>query len=501
MIRFLLVIILISVSLSTQASKKITGRVFLDLNKNGVYEKNEPLLQGVSISNGRDIVKTDKHGAYFIDKIQDLPLFIIQPKGYRVGLKKNNVADFYYLLNDQEQESNNSFDFALYKQDQQSCKIALLGDLQVDSKDDLYHLEKLVVQELVDQKPDLVFPLGDLSFDNLEIFSDLSESLSLIGSPVYYVIGNHDLDFTNWQSENKTDQSFKTFFGPSYYALEYDRQLILVLNNIYASSDKDYIGRIGNIQKKFIENLLAMYKDKQVDIKIMMHIPIEFMEDKKEFIALFDDFSNVFVATGHTHTQYHKYFERQNKAPIHQLVAGAVCGAWWQGPHDLYGIPFALMYDGTKKGYWFLNQKKHKQTLQYKVSGESINSQMHIWTPEYNTWDKSNEDLNTDEIIVNVFAGDSATLVEVSFDNLNWIAMDKHQGVDPFFQRLLNLEQQGKFKSLGSSKIGQVSYISDHLWSIKIPDTLKRGKHLIQVKVYNPFLSLDHLQYKVLDIN
>ncbi|MEK6507442.1 calcineurin-like phosphoesterase C-terminal domain-containing protein [Myroides sp. C4067] len=493
--RLLVGISLIITSGAWAQGAQVTGRVFEDTNQNRQYDKGEPLLKDVLISNGKDLVVTNAKGEYKINSLEQGQIFLIKPSGYQSPLSKSNKVEFYIPFG----EEHKSYDFPVYKQEEdKSLKAVLLGDLQSDVMDDIHHVEKLVVSELATTPPDLIFPLGDLAFDRLEVFEPLSQALGVIGSPIYYVVGNHDLNFGSGLTLQDRDSSYKKAFGPSYYALEYGEELILVLNNILPVNDKEYIGTIDEVQKAFIQNVLARYALKYDKVKVMMHIPIEFMEDKQEFLDLFKDYKEVFVAVGHTHTQYHQYFERDNKKPVHQLVAGAVCGAWWQGPHDIEGIPFAMMYDGTWKGYWTLETQKGDYNLSYKVSGRAENKQIQIWTPEVQEWDKSLEHLNDGYVYANVFAADLNTAVEISFDGVSWQKMKYYEGVDPHYTRLIELQNQGRYKNMKTSPLVDAKRKSKHLWRMPIPKGLKEGPQLIKVKAIDPRYGLNHVENRVL---
>ena len=480
-----------------QVNKTIEGVVFVDENANGIYDSGEQLLSNIGVSNGQNIVTTDAKGAYKIEKIQNYPVFLIKPSGY---ISKVDNGRRYFFASDAENLKD--YSFPLYpNKEPDSLQVALLGDPQADIIDDVYHVGKLVVEELVDNKPDFIVPLGDLSFDNLDIFDPLSKTLGLINSPIFYVMGNHDMDYHQELISNR-DRTFKSFFGPSYYAFEFGEQLFLVLNNIYPTTNKDYVGKIDDMQKEFINHLIELKKDQFETIKIFMHIPVEEMEDKDAFIALFKDFKEVFIATGHTHTQYQKYFNREEgKSQVHELVAGAVCGAWWQGPHDLNGIPFALMYDGTPKGYWFLDTNKASYKLRYKVSGAPFSKQMQITVPENREWDTALNVLNEPYIYANVFSAPPETSVEVSFDENLWIPMELYNGISPVQKRLYKIQELGRYKNAAIGAIPKPIHQSKHLWRLNIPTNLAKGVHLIKVRAHSKLNNYSISDNAVLWIN
>lgn len=471
---------------------QVKGVVFLDSNKNNLIDKGEKTVADVLISNGKDIVKTNKKGKYTINLLPNNPLFIIKPKGFISPKNKDSIVQFF--INPYDIKNKNQVNFPLYKQKEKNFpKVALLGDPQADVMDDIHHVGKLVTEELISKDIDFMVPLGDLSFDNLAIFKPLSKTLGLVGVPVFYTIGNHDLDYK--ESFDDTNEKFEKHFGPSYYAFEYGKEFFLVLNNIFPIGNNKYEGRINNTQQEFIKNLLALKKNIN-KITVFMHIPLEQLKDKEWLISQLSSIKNVLIATGHTHTQYHKFFHRKNNSKIHQLVTGAVCGSWWRGPHDINGIPFALMDDGTEKGYWLVQYTNNSYKLKYHVSG-APQKQMNVWTPETKEWDTDLNKLKEPFIYANVFAANANTKVSISFDRKNWKKMQYYKGISPKLKYLYHLQQLGRFKNLKISKIPKPKTKSTHLWRIAIPKNLTKGIYLLRVNAFDKKLNINTTTNKV----
>lgn len=480
--------------LFTSAFAQVSGVIFEDENKNGVLELSEKRLPNILVSNGRDVVKTNKNGEYIISILSGNPLFVIKPKGYISP--KNNDGIIEFFVNTDDLGTKKQINFPLSKnKEQKHPKVVVLGDPQSDVIDDIHHISKLVTEELTDKEFDFMIPVGDLSFDNLKIFKPMSKVLGIAGKPVFYTIGNHDLDYT--QQSKDVNKEYEKLFGPSYYAFEFGDEFFMVLNNINPLKNGKYEGRIDNNQYHFINNILK-HKEGLKRLTLFMHIPLEFLKDKGQLISHFNEIESLFVIAGHTHTQYHKYFERASSKPkIHELVAGAVCGSWWRGPHDINGIPFALMDDGTRKGYWFLQYNKENYQLRYKVSGASKTTQMTITVPEVKEWDTALNKINEPFIYANVFAADKNTEVNISFDGKTWQKMNYYNGVSPQLKKLYYLQDLGRFESLKSSKISQPVTKSKHLWRVSIPNNLPKGAHLLRVKAINKNWNLNALGHKV----
>lgn len=479
---------------SAYSQTTVSGKIFVDTNNNQKWDVGEVPLSGVLVSNGRDVVPSNKEGIYKIKSIKGNCIFIVKPAQYLSPLKENR-PQFFVANTDVKKKS---YDFPLVKHNEsEDSNIVLLGDPQVDVIDDVHHVNKLVTEELAGKKIDFIVPLGDLTFDNHNMFQPLSSSLGLIGAPVFNVMGNHDQNYLA-NTLNERDVDFETFFGPSYYAFEYGQSLCLVLNNIYPTEDKNYIGKIDEDQYLFLSQLLKTMKTKHDSVYVFMHIPAEEMEDTQRFLELFKDYNDVLIATGHTHTQYQKSFPREGLKEIREVVAGAVCGSWWQGPHDSDNIPFSYMYDGTPKGYWFLQTKNTKLT--YKVSGKSADFQMEITVPERNEWDKSLNDLNDSYVYANVFAAQNDTDVQISFDGEYWQKMQKYEGIAPKLKQLYKLQELGRFSGQNSNAMPNPKTISTHLWRLEIPENLPKKTYLVQIKATDSLTGLEVIGKRVLTI-
>ena len=65
MVRFYLTCIIIVCLCSILDAHEIyTGKVYVDSNRNGVYDVGEKMLKDVMVSDGLNVVRTDNEGAY-----------------------------------------------------------------------------------------------------------------------------------------------------------------------------------------------------------------------------------------------------------------------------------------------------------------------------------------------------------------------------------------------------------------------------------------------------
>ena len=94
---FFALAISLALAQTVKAQEFAKGRVYSDINKNGKLDKNEKGIASVSVSNGREVVITDKNGNYQLPVGDDNIIFVVKPSGYAVPLDENNHPKFYYI--------------------------------------------------------------------------------------------------------------------------------------------------------------------------------------------------------------------------------------------------------------------------------------------------------------------------------------------------------------------------------------------------------------------
>ena len=95
--RFLLALALFAPLLATGGPKNIKGYVYQDDNRNGVFDKTEKGIPGVAVSNGREVVLTDRKGRYQLPVTGPCELFVIKPTGYATPTNRYGISQSYYL--------------------------------------------------------------------------------------------------------------------------------------------------------------------------------------------------------------------------------------------------------------------------------------------------------------------------------------------------------------------------------------------------------------------
>ena len=99
-----LILLLLSCAVITEAHAAYQGHVYVDSNRNGIYDKGEKVLKGIRVSDGLNVVKTNAEGVYTLPgHKRERFIFITTPSGYRTD------NQYYRRINGTGQ----TFDFGL----------------------------------------------------------------------------------------------------------------------------------------------------------------------------------------------------------------------------------------------------------------------------------------------------------------------------------------------------------------------------------------------------
>jgi hypothetical protein len=478
------------------------GMVYNDINHNRHFEAPEKGIPNVRVSNGRDIVSTDAQGKYRIPLEKDMIIFIIKPTGWTTPFDTNNFPLFYYIYrptgsptlkypgSDPTGVLPTSIDFPLYSQlESNRFKAIFFGDIQVANQQGINYFAHDVVEELVGTDAKFIVTLGDNVGDTLGLYPTLKQTSGLIGVPLYFGMGNHDSN-QDAASEKYTRETFSSQFGPPYYSFDYGKVHFLVLEDIgwkegeEQKVDSHYFCGLGEEQLQFIKNDLAQVPNDYL-VVVSMHIPINQIKEKKELFRLLEKHRYTFSISGHEHTMEQLSIGAKDgwlgEPAHHHFIGGAVCGSWWIGVQDEYGIPHSMMADGAPNGYTIATFTGNKYTLVYKSARKPLSFQMHIFAPDEITFDQ----VTATDILANIFAGSEKSKVEIKFSETGtWMPMEKAPLPDPFYTKQYELTTQ---------KPGWIPRATNcpHIWRKQLQDISEKGAYLIQVRAVDMFGKTD----------
>ena len=205
----ILFLILLTMALPTLGQH--SGRIFVDRNQNGVFDAGEKALKNVSVSDGLNVVKSDKNGRFTLPGHSgERFIFITTPSGY---LTKNK----HYLP---VKPTTESYDFALIPYNAGIANDGSHQFLQVTDSE-IFNTEnnERWVADLRDyannEKAAFIIHTGDICYEKgMKAHIGLMNTDNM-GVPVFYCIGNHDLVKGKYGEE-----VFEKYYGPVYYSFD-----------------------------------------------------------------------------------------------------------------------------------------------------------------------------------------------------------------------------------------------------------------------------------------
>ncbi len=484
-----------------QSDNKVKGIVFHDKTNTGSFDPARDLpLEGIAVSNGREVAVSDQNGYYELPVKDNSIIFVIKPRNWMVPVDENQMPRFYYI-HSTTGASGTKFEglsptgplpelvnFPLYPVDEpDKFDVLVFGDTQPRNMQELFYIVRDVIPEVAGTHAAFGITLGDNVFDNLDLFEPLINGIANIGIPWRYVLGNHDIDFTGPNNTEARGPWFRTY-GPSYYSFTQGPAHFIVMDNIRWIIDdtrRYYRTGFGPDQLEFIRNEISRLEKDQL-LVLFTHIPYEGstdwedMEEKKAFYDLLASHPNSVTLAAHTHLHYHHFIGKEEgfpgDQPHHMISIGTVCGSWWTGAPDEYGIPHAMMTDGTPTSYNFLHIDGKQWKTSFNAARRPSDFQMQIHAPEITSTEESANML----VSANIFNALPSAKVEMQIgNNGKWISMERNFTVDP-----IRVEVTERERSLGETpwrNLGNPRE-SRHIWQAKPGFNLEPGAYMIQVR-------------------
>ncbi|MCZ6695464.1 MAG: calcineurin-like phosphoesterase C-terminal domain-containing protein, partial [Acidobacteria bacterium] len=366
----------------------------------------------------------------------------------------------------------------------------LFGDTQPRDVKEVNYIAHDVVEDVMGTDAAFGVTLGDIVFDDLDVFDPLNRVIAMIGIPWYNVIGNHDLN-TDAAEDHHSDETFESIYGPAYYSFDYGAAHFIVVDDVSWSRPEGerggYTGGLGEEQLEFIENDLEQIPADQL-VVVFMHIPLIrgwHEPDRQALFRLLEARPLSFSISAHTHWQAHMFLDEEDgwrgEQPHHHLINVTVCGSWWRGEPDERGIPNALMTGGGPNGHAIIAFDGSRYSVRYQAAGAPEGYQMNIYAPD----EILPEQVAETEILVNVFAGSERSTVEMRVDTGEWSALEMVLQPDPHYLQLKNLEEErGVTPGYRSLPATQDSL---HLWRGMLPAGIEKGAHLVEVRTTDMF--------------
>lgn len=215
------------------------------------------------------------------------------------------------------------------------------------------------IDKVNELNPDFVITGGDLVMDVLgtsygradTLFNIYREMQAKFLMPVYNTVGNHEI--YGWYERSGADTNhpeygkamFEKRIGPRYQRIDRNGWIFFILDSVEKDGKGRYQGEVDTEQMVWLEEQLS-HIDPSTPVAIITHIPLLTVAaqvyespttpnapgivvvNAKEVLGLFENHDLRLVLQGHLH-----YYEDIRLFGTNYITAGAVCGAWWEGPY------------------------------------------------------------------------------------------------------------------------------------------------------------------------
>ncbi|MCG9792395.1 calcineurin-like phosphoesterase C-terminal domain-containing protein [Flavobacterium algicola] len=489
-------------TLVAAAQNKVSGYVYNDGNLNSKKEAQELGIENVAVTNGKQVVLTDKNGKYELPIGNDNIISVIKPSGYAVATNANNLPQFFYNYKPNGSPDlkfkgvaptgklPKSVDFGLIqKNETEEFSTLIFGDPQPYTLEEIAYFKKGIVSEVKAIKNiSFGLSLGDLVGNDLSLFTPYIEAVKAVEIPWYNVMGNHDMNF-DAKTDNQSDETYEAHFGPANYAFNYGKVHFIVLDDILYPDPRDgegYWGGLREDQLNFIANDLK-FVPKDHLVVLAFHIPLSEPEDdsyrdedRNALFNLLKDFPNTLSLSAHTHIQRQDFFEKKEgwlrDKPHHEYNVGTTSGDWYSGKLNENGIPISTMRDGTPKGYAFIHFNGNQYKIDYKVANKPKEFQIEIFAPKVVAKGRKTQA----GIYANFFMGTPKDRVMCRIDEGKWNDMTYVSEYDPSYVTYVN--EWDTTTELMPGRRSSNPIISKHLWQAPVPSKLEVGEHRIEIK-------------------
>ena len=376
-----------------------------DNNVYGVVHCDGEGLADVVVSDGVEVVKTDKNGVYQFKSAKKWGyVFVSIPKGYEV-VSEGVLPQFHATLTEKADKAERH-DFNLVKVNQDKYRVYFLGDMHLaDRTNDLNQFDNCMKEVKADIMDDdvksYVITLGDMTWD-LYWYSRNYYFPQYLKSVNYYfknaakqvqffhTIGNHDHDMCKDGDFNTVVEYVKDI-APTYYSFNIGDVHYIVLDDILctnvggaasAKPKRTYSEEVTSEQMKWLVKDLS-FVSKSTPVIVTSHAPVYaketvknvnavttyYLKNSETLLSKFKGYKVDFV-TGHTHVLYNV---DKSSDGIYEHNAGAVCASWWWSGYLTPGIHICT--DGAPGGYSVWDITGTDKKWRYKGTGRDADEQ------------------------------------------------------------------------------------------------------------------------------
>lgn len=338
-------------------------------------------VAGVIVSDGYEVTKTDKKGAYYLkSKKQNPQVFITAPSGYEIY--RDDVVPQFWADFNLPSDKLERHDFRLDKVDNTNHAVIVITDVHLaNQRNDVKIFSGPYTDRIREEVKKLndngirtyTLNLGDASWDaywyghNFKI-NDFRTALNNAEYPtaVYSCMGNHDNNAQTPCDENtdfNASLPYQKTFGPRYYSQNIGNVHYVFLDNIHYINKPteqpfytDVYSNRNYVEDFTPEQLAWLRKDLEnvsydTPVVLAMHGPMfrwkkynykkhwseltpEIMirtdnASTRELLDILKPYKDVHSVCGHSHNQCLIRLPKEMQNFTEHNISGT-CGAWWR---------------------------------------------------------------------------------------------------------------------------------------------------------------------------
>ncbi len=277
--------------LSTSLNAQYAGKVFHDLNQNGLLDSNESGLPNILVSDGLNVIPTSADGAFSLPGKKDTRfIFITTPNGYQ--------ANRFFLKTEAHQ---GPYHFPLIKTTPKHT-FSFIHITDTETATNKSGWVEILQSYIQHEKPAFLIHTGDICYEDGMKFHAQNVNTATMGVPTYYCIGNHDLVEGKYGEE-----LYEELFGPGWYSFEVSNTHFIVTPMLSGDFKPSYTKKE---VYSWLKNLLTHLDKKQP--KFVFNHDLLTGEDEfiygineKEFINLNEHNLKAWVY-GHWHNSFYR---------------------------------------------------------------------------------------------------------------------------------------------------------------------------------------------------
>jgi len=403
---------------------------------NGIVRVGGIGAQNIPVTDGISVIGTSADGTFqLVTDTNQNYIYLSLPAGANIPVNPTGTALFYKKVKSNGKDEID-VEFELSKNNMPNSKHTLLAlaDPQMKDLDDVKRFHSETIPDLIQtikrtgRESTFSIALGDIMYNNLELFPLYEKGIDMLGIPAFQVVGNHDIDMNN-KSDALSTITFQKHFGPAYYSFNRGEIHYVIMDDVFWTGD-GYIGYIPQYQLDWLKADLS-FVEKGRRVVVCTHIPIYNKQHERHDVekprqnvvvlnreALYKILEpyKVLMISGHMHESE---YLTDHGFDIH--VCGAVCGAWWTGN---------ICHEGTPSGYTIYSADGSDLSWQYKGVGKDISDQINLF--------KASDDSSIpNHVIANVWAYNPEWEVIWFEDGIKKGEMKRWLGKDPVSVKLM----------------------------------------------------------------